>query len=158
MPIRLSAYAVSRDWYLINMHQHLPDFRRTTTSLETIHLLYILFIYIAPNMSYASYNTEQDPLLPKEKQSPEVMGSRPKTEADVEGNEGEDVDDFDPKRHLLNDIMAMVFAVAVLFSILFMFLPDGFLGDEPAPKTIEQRVHRILVETPLIGSILTIHP
>jgi hypothetical protein len=107
--------------------------------------------------------TEKDSLLPKEEQSPEVMGSRAtsmksfydvETEADVMENEGEDEDDFDPKRHLVNDIMAMVFAVAVLFSILFMFLPDGFTRDEPAPTTIEQRVHRILVETPLIGSIL----
>src|SRR5438045_636787 len=95
--------------------------------------------------------TEKDSLLSHEEQASD-MGSRATSmknfydydvedEADMMGNEGEDEDDCDPKRHLINDMIAMVFGVAVLFSILFMFLPDGFSG-EPTPKTIEQRVHR----------------
>ncbi|KUJ07729.1 membrane dipeptidase-like protein [Mollisia scopiformis] len=110
-------------------------------------------------MSYATFSTEQDPLLPKDEQAPEVMGSRPtslksfydvETEANIAENEGEDEDDFDPKRHLVNDVMAMIFGIALLFSIVFIFLPNGFWGDKPGPQTVEQRVHRILTDTPLI--------
>lgn len=113
-------------------------------------------------MSYTTFSTEQDPLLPKDEQAPEIMGSRPtslksfydvETEADIAENEGEDEDDNDPKRHFVNDVMAMVFGVVLLFCIVFIFLPDGFMGDKPAPKTIEQRVRRILIDTPLIGMI-----
>ncbi|KAE8442633.1 hypothetical protein EG329_002990 [Mollisiaceae sp. DMI_Dod_QoI] len=107
-----------------------------------------------------SMSTEQDPLLPRDGQAPEIKGSRPTsmksfydldTEAEIAENEGVDEDDFDPKRHMVNDVMAMIFGVALLFSIVFIFLPEGFWGDtDPAPATIEQRVHQILLDTPLI--------
>ncbi|KAF8850467.1 hypothetical protein BDZ45DRAFT_731541 [Acephala macrosclerotiorum] len=104
-----------------------------------------------------SFFTEKDALLPKDEKDLEIIGSRPSssknfydTEADIAGNEGEDEDDHDPKRHLLNDIMAMVFGIALLLSVVFIFLPDSFWGDKPGPMTVEQRVHRILSDTPLI--------
>lgn len=99
------------------------------------------------------YSTEQDPLLPKDEQAPEVMGSRPssiKNFHDAIENEGKDEDDHNPKRHLLNDIMAGIFGSALLLSIFFILVPNGFWG-KPSPMTIEQRVHQILVDTPLIG-------
>lgn len=106
--------------------------------------------------------TEKDALLPQNDKTPEIIGPRPSSsknfydaEADIADNEGEDEDDFDPKRHLVNDIMAMVFGLALLLSVVFIFLPDSFWGDKPGPMTIEQRVHRILSDTPLIGMSFT---
>ena len=106
-------------------------------------------------MSY--YYTEQDPLLPKDKGAPEIHGSRPQSINNV-GNEEAEVfeeDDDPPRRKILGDIMPLIFGLCLLFSFALIFLPEDILGDErPVPKTVEQRVNKILTNTPLIG-ILT---
>jgi membrane dipeptidase len=106
-------------------------------------------------MSY--YYTEQDPLLPKDKGAPEIHGSRPQSINNV-GNEEAEVfeeDDDTPRRNILENIMPLIFGLCLLFSFALIFLPEDILGDErPVPKTVEQRVNKILTDTPLIG-ILT---
>ena len=104
-----------------------------------------------------SYYTEQDPLLPKDKGAPEIHGSRPQSIKNV-GNEEAEVfedDDDTPRRKILGDIMPLIFGLCLLFSFALIFLPEDILGDErPVPRTVEQRVNKILTDTPLIG-ILT---
>ena len=101
-----------------------------------------------------SYYTEQDPLLPKDKGAPEIQGSRPQSIKDVGVQEAEvcEHDDDIPRRKIFGDIMPLIFGFCLLFSFALIFLPEGILGDErPVPRTVEQRVNRILTDTPLIG-------
>ncbi len=101
-----------------------------------------------------SYFTEQDPLLPKAERSPEIQGSRPSSIndiCDVENRISEG--DHQPARQVFNDFMAMIFGLCVIVSFAFIFLPDDVVRDRrPIPKTIEERVNRILTDTPLIGT------
>ena len=107
-------------------------------------------------MAY-KYSTERDPLLPNDKRAPEIQGSRPQSinnEYAIEERVSDD--DNSPQRNGLNDLMAVIFGIC-LFGILFLVVfPDGPLGDlfgdrRPTPKTLEDRVNRILEDTPLIG-------
>jgi membrane dipeptidase len=107
-------------------------------------------------MAY-NYSTERDPLLPNDKGAPEIQGSRPQSinnEYVIEEQVSDD--DNSPRRNSLNDLMAIVFGIC-FFGIVFLVLfPDGPLGDlfgdrRPTPKTLEERVNRILEDTPLIG-------
>ena len=109
-------------------------------------------------MAYNYYN-EGDPLLPKDKGAPEIQGSRPQSihnEYVIE-EQGSDDDDR-PRRNGLNDFVAILFAICFCASIfLILLFPDGTLGDlfgdkRPAPKTLKERVNRILEDTPLIGT------
>jgi membrane dipeptidase len=106
-----------------------------------------------------SYYSEQDPLLPKDAGAPEIQGSRPQSIKNVGAQEAEvfeDVqDDNTQRRKILGDIMPLIFGLCLLLSFVLIFLPEDILGDRrPVPRTIEQRVNRILTDTPLIG-ILT---
>jgi membrane dipeptidase len=104
-----------------------------------------------------SYYTEQDPLLPKDKGAPEIHGSRPQSIKNVgnDANEEAEVfedDDDTPRRKILGDIMPLIFGLCLLFSLALIFLPEDIFGDQrPVPKTVEQRVNKILTDTPLIG-------
>lgn len=97
---------------------------------------------------------EDDPLLPRTRNSPEISGSRPSSISDVyEFKElrGEEEDD-DSERRRFNDSMAMVVALCLLVSVIFIFFPlDSPTDPRPIPSTIEERVERILTDTPLIG-------
>jgi membrane dipeptidase len=103
-----------------------------------------------------SYYSEQDPLLPRDKPAPEIQGSRPQSFKDVTVSEAElgeakqTVDKTTAKA--FNDILAMMIALCFFLTIGFIFVPDDFLDDlQPGPRTIEQRVNKILTNTPLIG-------
>src|SRR5271168_887395 len=105
-----------------------------------------------------SYYTERDYLLPKDKPAPEILGSRPQSINDIGVTETEALDNDDgPRPRSINDWMAIVFGLCVFVSLVFVLSPHGFLdailGDRrPVPHTVEQRVDRILMDTPLIGT------
>lgn len=104
-----------------------------------------------------SYYTEQDPLLPRDKPAPEIQGSRPSSFKDVTVSEaelGEAKQTVDrPTANAFNDVLAMMLGLCFFLTIGFIFVPDDFLdGLQPGPRTIEQRVNKILTTTPLIGT------
>jgi membrane dipeptidase len=103
-----------------------------------------------------SYYSEQDPLLPNDKQAPEIQGSRPQSLKDVtvaEAERGEvSRNDDIPARIAFNDILIMMLGLCFFLVLGFMFVPDDALdGWQPGRRTIEQRVNLILTSTPLIG-------
>jgi len=97
---------------------------------------------------------EDDPLLPKTRNSPEIKGSRPSSISDVytfKELNGQEEDDVSERRRF-NDSMAMVVTLCLLVSFIFIFFPqDSSKDTRPIPTTIEERVERILTDTPLIG-------
>lgn len=104
----------------------------------------------------ASY-TEQDPLLPGDKRSPEIHGSRAQSINDDYAKEtlGEER----PGRSVWNDLGAMLLGICIVFSLAMIFLPSDTGEDErPVPRTIDERVNRILEDTPLIGQTLQLLP
>jgi len=113
--------------------------------------------------STMSYYTEEDPLLPRDRQAPEIHGSRPQSikedyiisETDQLSNDDE-LDVGRRNRRTFSDYMGMVLGLCVFSSLILMTIPDGIFRDifrdrRPAPQTIEQRVNKILTDTPLIG-------
>jgi membrane dipeptidase len=110
---------------------------------------------ITCDMSYyfSNNSTEHDSLLPKDEGAPEIHGSRPQSINEVYDIETEVFEeDEKPKRQLLNDAFSMIFGLCVLLSLALIFSPgDPSRIQEPNPKTVEQRVNRILTDTPLIG-------
>jgi membrane dipeptidase len=108
------------------------------------------------------YSTEQDPLLPKDEPAPEIHGSRPQSINNVYivNTEVVEVPDnnVEPRRSI-NDLVAMIFGLCLFLSLVLTFLPadffDGLLG-KPAPLTVEQRVNKILTDTPLIGTLSSV--
>lgn len=101
--------------------------------------------------------TEQDPLLPKGKGAPEIQGSRPQSINDEYVIEEQDSDEDNQLRHnTFNNLMTIIFGACFFGSIFVILFTDGPLGDlfgdqRPLPKTLEERVNRILEDTPLIG-------
>lgn len=107
-------------------------------------------------MSY-SIRTEVDPLLPNDKGAPEILGSRPQSINDG-GNEEQGLED-NLRHNVRSNIMPIIFGICFFASISLVLFPDGFLGRllgdrRPVPKTLEQRVNRILEDTPLIGAFV----
>ncbi len=103
-----------------------------------------------------SYYSEQDPLLPNDKQAPEIQGCRPQSVKDVTVSDAEHGEvprnDDIPARIAFNDILIFMIGLCVFLVLGFMFLPDDtFEGWQPGRRTIEQRVKKILTTTPLIG-------
>ncbi|KAH9208928.1 membrane dipeptidase-like protein [Leptodontidium sp. 2 PMI_412] len=97
-----------------------------------------------------SYSSEQDPLLPGDKRSPEIHGSRPQSINDEYVKE-EILDDTRARRSIWSDIAPMIFGLCIFSSLVMIFMPSDLLRDDrPIPKTISQRVNRILEDTPLI--------
>lgn len=106
-----------------------------------------------PIMAY----TETDPLLPRDKPAPEIHYSRPQSINDVDGGDamaGSAGEDNMPRWGVNHMIATCAGLITVVFLII-VILPEGFRsvwGDGPwAPLTIDQRVNRILSETPLMG-------
>ena len=103
------------------------------------------------------YPTEQDPLLPIDKPAPEIQGSRPQSIKDVGDVETQPQDNHvRPPRSLLDNLMTMMIGLCAVAVIIVIFMPEWFLGDiggdwRPPPRTLEERVARILTDTPLIG-------
>jgi membrane dipeptidase len=112
-------------------------------------------------MAY-NYDTEEDPLLPKDKGAPEIQGSRPQSINNEYVIEEVSDEEKEPRSKGINDIVAMIFGLCFFASIfLILVYPDGPLGDlfgdkRPAPKTLDERVTRILEDTPLIGIYLRV--
>jgi membrane dipeptidase len=102
-------------------------------------------------MSYYLAPTEEDPLLPKTKGAPEIQGSRPQSinhELIGEDSSQRQQTGFGGLIHCVIGILFFV----LLFLTLAPEALDDFLGDRrPTPKTLEERVDRILTDTPLIG-------
>lgn len=138
----------------------------------SIYLSYILhpqssMILMLPHpiQHKSSYNmpshTEDDPLLPRKQYSPEIKGSRPGSINDARHFteiEVEDEADTAGQRRF-RDSMTMVVGLCLIFSFIFIFFPQDSSPDgRPVPVTIDQRVERILTDTPLIGQryILTL--
>jgi membrane dipeptidase len=103
----------------------------------------------------STYYSEQDPLLPKNKGAPEIQGSRPQS------INNDDVQEAAPEKQIRRNAPGNFSIVPLIFGF-FLSLGLFFFGDEvledlfpekrPNPKTIEERVSRILSDTPLIGS------
>ncbi|TVY81844.1 Dipeptidase sirJ [Lachnellula suecica] len=104
-----------------------------------------------------SYYTEQDPLLPGDKQAPEIQGSRPQSiraqylSAETEELSNDGLPTWKPWKNFTGIIL-----VICIYGILIVLytqesLLRGIFGDgTPEPKTIDQRVTQILTNTPLI--------
>jgi hypothetical protein len=126
--------------------------------------------------SIMSYYTEEDPLLPRDNRSPEIHGSRPQSIKEVysttetitpEPNEPSNADGLgvgQPKRRSCFEYLFFVFGVCVTLSLIFLAIPESVWDDvfwDTTPHTIDQRVNRILTNTPLIGissiSLLSTH-
>jgi membrane dipeptidase len=106
---------------------------------------------------YSNNAAEQDPLLPNDKGAPEILGSRPQSinyEEETEVSE----EDEKPQRQLFSDALPLIFSICILVILAFTFLSEDTNGSQrPEPKTIEQRVNRILTDTPLIGMFLKLY-
>jgi hypothetical protein len=104
------------------------------------------------------HSKEQDPLLPKDSGAPEVdQGSRPPSIENVYATREElekGVDQRARKRlnMLFFVVLKLCFVVGLGLILLSAFFREHFLGDKPRPDTLEERVNRILSETPLIGN------
>ncbi len=106
-----------------------------------------------------SYFSERDPLLPNDKQAPEIQGSRPQSFKDVTVSDAElghtqqpEARNGEQTSSTFNDILVLFVGLCFFLTLGFMFVPDDALSDwQPGPRTIEQRVNRILTNTPLIG-------
>lgn len=119
----------------------------------------ITFPRLSSVMAYNHY-TEEDSLLPKYKGAPEIKGSRPQSINDdiVE----EQVSDYDGQIRTSekspSNWIHVLFGICFFASIFLILLyPDGPLGDlfgehRPVPKTLQERVDRVLEDTPLIGT------
>lgn len=104
----------------------------------------------------ANYS-EQDPLLPKDKQAPEIQGSRPSSIQGIEDEEAASKRFSEPAKGTSSGIVALLVGTCVLLLFSVLVFPESFgrtLPDDqkPLPKTLEQRVSRILANTPLIGN------
>jgi hypothetical protein len=103
---------------------------------------------------------ESDPLLPRDKSAPEIHGSRPQSTNDIDDREasigaGDSDQVYVPGRRGLTDAVALFTGFITLALVLFIVFPDslrGVGGGLPTPRTIEERVARILTDTPLIGN------
>jgi membrane dipeptidase len=103
--------------------------------------------------------SEQDPLLPQDKGAPEIIGSRAPS---IYGNNyignGETTEDDGSQSHQATRSersYKFLMIVIVIYFALLVYLSQ-FIGDwRPAPKTLEERVNRILSDTPLIGTYST---
>ncbi|PMD31970.1 hypothetical protein L207DRAFT_500327 [Hyaloscypha variabilis F] len=105
-----------------------------------------------------SYYSERDPLLPNDKQAPEIQGSRPQSFKDVTVSDTElghtqqpEASNDEQTSSTFNDILVLFVGLCFFLTLGFMFVPDDALGGwQPGPRTIEQRVNKILTNTPLI--------
>ncbi|CAD6445745.1 1d041f54-115d-4e15-90a1-b00bd05db96a [Sclerotinia trifoliorum] len=109
--------------------------------------------------------TEQDPLLSTDKSSAEIKCS---SHQNINADDPDNPEDtrngcFEPTtgrgKRSFNDLMAGVLGLCSLLILTMLILPGGFVNDtfdhgwpfgSQEPKTVEQRVDRILTETPLI--------
>jgi membrane dipeptidase len=109
-----------------------------------------------------SYSSEVDPLLPNDRQAPEIQGSRPQSFKGVNDSEPElgevrHPGDDEHRRNTFNDVLVLILGLCVFLTLAFTFVPDNvFDGWQPGPRTIEQRVNKILTNTPLIGIPITL--
>ncbi|RAL58318.1 hypothetical protein DID88_006430 [Monilinia fructigena] len=105
------------------------------------------------------YYTEQDPLLPRDKSSSEIKVSSPSSQIERKDNQY----DFDSTtsrgKRSFNDLMAVVLGLCSVLILTMLVIPNGFMKDtfhrgwpsgHQNPKTIEERVDKILLDTPLI--------
>ena len=91
-----------------------------------------------------SYSYEQDPLL----------RSRPESINDEYAKEELLGERTRPRRSIWNEIGAMILGLCIFSSLVMIFMPSNPPDDDrPIPKTISQRVNRILEDTPLIGQL-----
>jgi membrane dipeptidase len=110
-----------------------------------------------------SYYTEEDPLLPRDRQAPEIHGSRPQsikedyitTETDQLSNDDE-LDVGRPNRRNFSDYMGLILGLCIFSSLILITTPEAIFRDifgdrRTGPQTIEQRANKILTENPLIG-------
>lgn len=101
--------------------------------------------------------TERHPLLPRHKQSPEIQGGEVKSFVDANPTEAAPGDEkaSGRPRCTSNDLGAVLLAICIVCSLAMLFLPEGTGDQRPGPRTISQRVNKILESTPLIGKYLT---
>jgi hypothetical protein len=136
----------------------LASFARDKVRRQTTRLLTRTTSPVICDMSYYYNNrtTEQDPLLPRDEGAPEIHGSRPQSINYEETEVFEE--DEKPQRQPFKDVLPLIFGICILLSLAFIFLPeDTSRGQKPEPTTIEQRVNRILTDTPLIGTYLKLY-
>ena len=99
--------------------------------------------------------------MPNDKQAPEIQGSRPQSFKDANASEAEldearGPGDGEQARTAFNDVLVLFLGLCFLLTLGFVFVPDDLLdGWQPGPQTVEQRVNKILTDTPLIG--MSIH-
>ena len=98
--------------------------------------------------------TEQDPLLPR---APEIQGSQPQSFNDFLAEEQQLNDEKERERRPIKDLVVPALLIVLTLLIFCRSLAlngvfDEILGSiRPEPRTIEERVSRILTDTPLIG-------
>lgn len=129
----------------------MPNRGRLSVDSCVKSLLQIAFRFLA-----MSYLTDQDPLLPKGDGSPEIHGSRPQSINNVSGT-FEKNEIGQPTRVSIKGLPTFIVSLCFVLGISLMLFPylDGLLGEiRPHPSTIEERVNRILTETPLIGKFI----
>lgn len=106
-------------------------------------------------MSY--YSSEQDPLLPKGSKAPEITCSRPESLNDGSYLEShEELEEAERPQRALSDLVSLIFGLCLILGFAIILLPDDFLDGllpKPIPTTINQRVTKILADTPLIGKL-----
>lgn len=101
---------------------------------------------------------ETDPLLPRNRPTPEIQGSRPQSINEVINGDAisPDVGSTSKPRMGLSDIYALLIGLITLAFFAILLFSNGFkdvLGN--GPQTIDERVKSILTRTPLIGSPLS---
>jgi membrane dipeptidase len=104
------------------------------------------------------FYTEQDPLLPRDKGMPGIRDSHP---PGINRNGEHTTNHASRKsRNAFNDSMTVVLALCSAIIFTMLFLPTNLIGGlfdhrwrfgHQEPLSIQERVNRILTDTPLIG-------
>ncbi|KAB8305179.1 hypothetical protein EYC80_004469 [Monilinia laxa] len=105
------------------------------------------------------YYTEQDPLLPRDKSSSEIKVSDPGFQTEQKDNQYEFDSTTSRGKRSFNDLMAVVLGLCSVLILTMLVIPTDFIDDtfhrgwpseRQDPKTIGERVEKILLTTPLI--------
>ena len=103
-----------------------------------------------------SYYTEQDPLLPQGPKAPEIIAnSRPQSLKDDSYPESRAYSNIGQPQRTFGDFLTLILGIALILGSVYILSPDNLIPGvlpRPGPVTVDQRVAKILENTPLIGT------
>lgn len=105
-------------------------------------------------------SAEEQSLLPRSKNAPEISGSRPQSinlNGSISNDEVAQFNICNPQQPS-RSLRAILSTGLLLIGLVVLLFWRPFLSARPEPRTLEERVNRILSDTPLIGKHLSSMP